>query len=228
MAYTVKQLQHDKLIARDGAIGSVTDVYFDDARWGVRYFVVDTGEWLPGRRVLISPASVDGVSEQALRVNLTREQVESAPHVDSDRPVSRQYEIAHAAHFGYPYYWTGPFLWGVAGVPIPGTPPHPVMSARQPEAERAAQAQLEQGDSHLRSSAEIIGYDIEATDGTLGEVADFGVDERTWAIREVVIDTKKWWPGGEVRVAPQEVASIDWNEGKMHLRLTREELRARR
>jgi hypothetical protein len=40
--------------------------------------------------------------------------------------------------------------------------------------------------------------------------------------------TRKWWPGGEVRVAPLEVERIDWNEGKMHLRLTREELRARR
>jgi hypothetical protein len=227
---TVKNLQGDRLIARDGPIGSVSDVYFDDERWGVRYLVVDTGEWLPGRRVLISPASVEagGVSAQALRVGLTREQVKSAPDVDSDRPVSRQYEIAHAAHFGYPYYWSGPMLWGAAGVPIAGTPPHPAMSARPADVERAAQVQVEEGDSHLRSGAEVIGYDIEARDGTIGEVADFAVDERTWAIRDVIVDTRRWWPGSEVRVAPQEVERIDWNEGRMHLRVTREELKARR
>lgn len=230
MTQTVKNLQGDRLIARDGAIGSVADVYFDDERWGVRYLVVDTGEWLPGRRVLISPSCVepDGVSAEALRVALTREQVKSAPDIDSDRPVSRQYEIAHAAHFGYPYYWSGPLLWGAAGVPIVGTPPHPAMSPRQPEAERAVQAELEKGDSHLRSSAEVIGYAIEARDGTLGRVADFAVDDHTWAIREVIVDTRTWWPGGEVRVAPQEVERIDWGEGKMHLRVTREELKARR
>lgn len=217
MTQTVKNLQGDRLIARDGPIGSVADVYFDDERWGVRYLVVDTGEWLPGRRVLISPASVEpgGLSAQAVRVDLTRAQVENAPDIASDRPVSRQYEIAHAAHFGYPYYWSGPLLWGAAGVPMAGTPP-------------PAQDSVESGDSHLRSGAEIIGYDIEARDGTLGEVADFAVDERTWAIRDVIVDTRKWWPGGEVRVAPQEVERIDWNEGKVHLRVTREELRARR
>jgi hypothetical protein len=231
MTQTVRRLQGDRLIARDGAIGSVADVYFDDERWGVRYLVVDTGEWLPGKRVLISPASVeaDGVSDQAVRVGLTREQVKNAPDIDADRPVSRQYEIAHAAHFGYPYYWSGPMLWGAAGVPLAGSPPHPAMSPRREDAERAAQRELDEaGDSHLRSGAEVIGYDIEARDGMLGEVADFAVDERTWAIRDVIVDTRKWWPGGEVRVAPQEVEHIDWGEGKVRLRLTRDELMARR
>jgi hypothetical protein len=84
------------------------------------------------------------------------------------------------------------------------------------------------GDSHLRSGAEIIGYEIEARDGRLGEVADCALDERTWAICDVIVDTRTWWPGGEVRVAPREVERIEWNEGRMHLRVTREELKARR
>jgi uncharacterized protein YrrD len=227
---TVKNLQGDRLIARDGPIGSVHDVYFDDERWGVRYLVVDTGEWLPGRHVLISPASLEagGVTDQAVRANLTRAQIESAPDADSDRPVSRHYEMAHAAHFGYPYYWSGPMLWGAAGVPLVGTPPHPAMSARQADAERAAQAEVRKGDCHLRSGAEVIGYDLEARDGTLGQVADLVVDQRSWAIRDVIVDTRKWWPGGEVRIAPREVERIDWHEGKLHVRLSRDELRARR
>ena len=230
MTQTVKNLQGDRLIARDGAIGSVEDVYFDDERWGVRYLAVDTGEWLPGRRVLISPASVAsvGVSAQALHVGLTREQGKSAPPIDSDRPLSRQHEIAHAGHFGYPYYWGGPMLWGAAGVPLAGTPPHPAMSPRRRDAEAAAQAELEQGDCHLRSAAEVIGYDVEGRDGPLGAVADFAVDERTWAIRDVIVDTRLWWPGGEVRLAPRKVERIDWSEGKVHVRVTRKELKARR
>jgi sporulation protein YlmC with PRC-barrel domain len=230
MMQTVKNLQGDRLIARDGAIGAVEDVYFDDDRWAVRYLVVDTGTWLPGRRVLISPASVapGGVAEGQVRVELSRDQVQSAPPIDADRPVSRQYEMAHAAHFGYPYYWSGSMLWGAAGVPLAGTPPHPAMSPRRADAEKAVQRELERGDSHLRSGAEVIGYDVQARDGELGKVADFVVDEHTWAIHDVVVDTRKWWPGGEVRIAPQEVEHIDWSEGKVHVRVSKEELKARR
>lgn len=230
MKQTVRELQGDTIHARDGALGAVQDVYFDDERWGVRYLVVDTGTWLPGRQVLISPTSIDSASPDAsaVRVNLTRDQVKGAPGIESDRPVSRQYEMAHAAHFGYPYYWSGPLLWGA--VAAPGSPlaagTAGSLGPGQSAAKRAAEEELAQADSHLRSGAEVIGYDIEARDGAIGAVEDFVVDERTWAISDVVVDTRKWWPGGQVRIAPSEVERIDWNGRKMHLRLTREQVKA--
>lgn len=219
MAHTIKELKGDEVLARDGRIGSVDDVYFDDERWAVRYLVVDTGGWLPGKRVLISPASVQPELSSGgnLRLGLIREQVERAPDAESDRPVSRQYEMAHAAHFGYPYYWSGPLLWGAAAYPVP--------SAAGGEAGHPAQQAVEDGDPHLRSGAEVIGYAIEASDGSIGEVQDFILDEKTWAIRDVVVDTMKWWPGGHVRVHPEYVERIDWHERKMHLRLTRDEVK---
>jgi sporulation protein YlmC with PRC-barrel domain len=218
---TVRELEGDEILATDGAIGSVEDVYFDDERWGVRYLVVDTGTWLPGRRVLISPASVNaqGSDARTVLVNLTREQVQKAPDADSDRPVSRQYEMAHAAHFGYPYYWTGPYMWGHAAYPGRA-------SRGQDQAELATTlTELAQGDSHLRSGKEVIGYTIEARDGVIGEVQDFVVDEKTWAISEVVVDTRKWWPGGHVLVQPEYVEGIDWHARTMRLRLTRDEVK---
>ena len=139
MAQTIKELQGDTVMAADGTIGLVDDVYFDDERWGVRYFVVDTGGWLPGKRVLVSPASVDGEASggDQLRVRLTREQVERAPDAESDRPVSRQMELKHAAHFGYPYYWNGPLLWGASAFPVgpyADVPAEPSLSPSQAEA----------------------------------------------------------------------------------------------
>ena len=231
MGQSVKDLQGEDILADDGRIGLVDDVYFDDERWGVRYFVADTGGWLPGKRVLLSPASVDpeGSGGNALRVKLTREQVERAPDAESDRPISRQYEIRHAAHFGYPYYWGGPLLWGMSATPAGphGARPSadPSVSPGREDAEAAAQRAVEEGDAHLRSSAEVIGYDIEARDGSLGEVEDFIVDEKTWGIRDVVIDTTKWWPGGHVRISPDDVERIDWENRTMHVRLTRDELK---
>jgi sporulation protein YlmC with PRC-barrel domain len=210
MLQTVKDLKGDKIMAIDGHIGSVEDVYFDDIGWAVRYLVVNTSDWLPGKRVLVSPAAIDaGASgDEQVRVRISRDQVERAPDAINERPVSRQKEMAHAAHFGYPYYWGGsPELWGASGVPA------------------GAQALLEQGDSHLRSGAEVIGYAIEARDGAIGEVQDFVVDEGTWAIRGVVVDTKKWWPGGLVQVRPADIERIDFDAHKVRLRLTRDEVK---
>jgi sporulation protein YlmC with PRC-barrel domain len=228
MRQTVKELQGDVIMATDGHIGSVEDVYFDETDWAVRYLVVNTSDWLPGKRVLVSPAAIDAgaSSDEQVRVRISREQVERAPDAINERPVSRQKEMAHAAHFGYPYYWgSSPELWGATGVPTRPPAGEPSVGASRPEAERAAQALLEQGDSHLRSGAEVIGYGIEARDGAIGDVQDFVVDEDTWAIDGVVVDTKKWWPGGLVQVRPRDVERIDWDEHKLHLRLTRDEVK---
>jgi hypothetical protein len=116
-------------------------------------------------------------------------------------------------------------LWGAVGVPVAPVPAKPVMKSSQAQAERAAQEQVEGGDPHLRSGREVIGYVIEARDGTIGELDDFVVDENDWAIRDVVVDTRKWWPGGQVQVHPEYVERIDWGERRMHLRLTRDEVK---
>ena len=96
------------LRAVDGEVGRVRDLYLDDRRWTARYLVVDTGRWLRGRRVLVSPASVlvaDG-RRRYLRVNLTRSEVLGGPDVDVERPVSRQHEIAFHEYYGIPFYWS--------------------------------------------------------------------------------------------------------------------------
>ena len=93
MLRSIKQLYGNKLGASDGEIGHVKDFYFDDQNWAVRYLVADTGSWLPGRQVLISPHSLGRLdqAEKILRVNLTRKQIENSPSIESHKPVSRQY-----------------------------------------------------------------------------------------------------------------------------------------
>jgi hypothetical protein len=92
--------------ATDGDVGSIDDVYFDDHSWTVRYFVVNTGDWLPGRKVLISPAAITSIDATGHRLvsDLSRQRVKDSPPVDTSRPVSRQYEIAAASYYGHPYY----------------------------------------------------------------------------------------------------------------------------
>jgi uncharacterized protein YrrD len=86
--------------AHDETIGKVKDVYFDDRHWTVRYLVVSTGSWLTGRQVLLSPYALVTVNdhEQNIVANLTKKQIEDSPSLNSDKPVSRQFE---ESYYGY-------------------------------------------------------------------------------------------------------------------------------
>src|SRR5580692_8482045 len=104
MAQSIKQLYGKELGATDGEIGHVKDFYFDDQNWTIRYLVVDTGSWLSGRQVLISPHALGRLDqgEKILRVNLTRKQIEESPSIAMHKPVSRQYEEEYYKYYGWP------------------------------------------------------------------------------------------------------------------------------
>lgn len=215
MLHNVKDIRGDKIAARDGEIGSVDEVYFDDEDWRVRYFVVDTGGWLAGRKVLISPVSVDRSQsdEHAIAVGLSREQVEHSPGIEADKPVDRQLEEAHARYYGYSLYWASPEMAGMTTLERSGE------SARElKKAERKAER------SHLRSSDEVIGYSIHAADGRIGHVEDLRIDDRNWAVSDLVVDTRDWLPGKKVLVPPSAVENIDWSTREVRLRMSREDV----
>jgi len=119
MLYGFVKLNGLPVEATDGDVGKVKDIYFDDHRWAVRYPVVETGSWLAGRKVLISPISVKSIDREKniARVGLTQQQVRASPNIDTDKPVSRQHERDFFDYYGYPYYWSGPRLWGTASYP---------------------------------------------------------------------------------------------------------------
>jgi uncharacterized protein YrrD len=223
MLYSARQLNGWTLAARDGSIGHAREVYFDDDRWVIRHVVADTGGWLSGRKVLISPHAVERLDadQGELKLSLTRRQVEDAPGIETDQPVSRLQETSYYDHYGYPYYWAGSGLWG--GAEYPMTPD--VFSARDRAATERMEAPREAADPHLRSSDEVRGYRIEATDGDIGHIEDFLFDERTWQIRCVVVDTQNWLPGRLVLLSPQSITDIDWNRQHVKVRVPREAVR---
>jgi len=232
----IADLTGDAILARDGRIGAVDDLYFDDEKWVVRYLVVDTGNWLPGRRVLISPASLEPPEDRRdpLQADLTREQVERAPGTSEHPPISRTLEEAHAKYYGYTYYWAGPYLWGASPVPHAALPPVAGASAPQRAEATASRARhaadlhaAEQRahESHLRSASEVAGYRIRASDGELGRVEDFVIDDADWSVAEMVVDTSVWLPGGKVLVPPAAISGIDWERGEVRVRLSRDGLR---
>ena len=195
MLHSVIDMYGCRIQAIDGRIGKVEEFYFDDRDWTVRYLVVDTGDWLPGRRVLISPLSVGqpNPSDNSLPVGLTVEQVENSPIMGQDEPVSRQHRTQLHLYYGWPIDWDD--------------------------------ATEEAGDPHLRSTKEVAGYYIQARDDEVGHVEDFIVDDETWIMRWMVVDTRNWLPGRKVLVAPKWIQAVDWVERKVNVDLLRETIK---
>jgi hypothetical protein len=208
--------------ATDGELGTVNQFYFDDETWAIRYLIVDTGGWLGGRRVLISPISVVQTDWEAKRLDvaLTKRQVEHSPQIDTHKPVSRQHEAAYVGYYGYPYYWGGPYLWGAAAYPAGlATPPTASTEAM------AARIRRESTDSHLRSGEAVTGYNIEAADGEIGHVDGFVVDDEAWAIRYMEVATRNWWPGKKILLSPAWIERVSWTDSKVYVGLSREAIK---
>jgi uncharacterized protein YrrD len=226
MLRSIKKLEHFRIVATDSEVGSVTDTYFDDEEWVVRYLIVEASDWLHHRKVLISPHAVTSVdwNARAIGTNLSRMQIQDSPSIDTDKPVSRQHESEYHRYYGYPEYWSAsPYSpWGampiarpVGEMPVWGDQPRPTEVVPEPS-----------GDEHLRSSRHVIGYHIEASDAAIGHVEDFLFDDQGWAIRYAIIDTRNWLPGKHVLLPPERIRKVNWAERSVFVDMSREAVRS--
>jgi hypothetical protein len=211
--------------ATDGEIGHVTDFFFDDEAWVIRYLVVETGSWLMSRKVLISPFSVMQADwmHKRLPVRINRNQVKNSPDIDTEKPVSRQHEMSYSDYYGYPYYWGGSGFWG-DGLDFPVVASGgDGLSAM--EVAKIAAAQHANDDPHLRSCNSVIGHHIHARDGDIGHVQGMLVDEDSWALRYLVVDTTNWWGGHQVLISPNWIEAISWTDSNVFVNLNRQAIK---
>lgn len=206
----IQELKGFTLHAQDGGLGRLKEVYFDDSSWRVRYLVVETGNWLTGRSVLVTPEALGPLHEGkwTLHVELTREQIKTSPSIDGEKPISRRQEEEYHRHYSWLPYWRGSLFGHLS---------------QAPERENAAESA---GDPHLRSSDEVRGYHLEARDGELGHVEDFVVDEQEWTIRYLEIATSEGWFAKKVLVAPAWIEQVNWKERKVKVDLSCEAIRS--
>ena len=216
MLIKAKSLKGSILDSLDGEIGKVIEFYFDDNHWTVRYMVADTGNWLTGRQVLISPYALAGpmIADQNIPVDLTKKQIEDSPSLNTDKPVSRQFEMEYSEYYGWPMYWGGPYMWGAY--------PNLVHDRNQ---WNAPSEKEKAWDPHLRSTDAVRGHHVQASDGEIGHVEDFIIDSDNWAIRYLIVDTHNWWPGKKVLIAPQRIDRVSWDEAKVFVNTAREVIR---
>jgi hypothetical protein len=222
MLRSIKDLEKLAIRATDGTIGRVLDFFFDDERWTIRYLVVDTGTWLPSRKVLISPIAIGRPdwAQKVLPVAVTKEQVKASPDIDTEKPVSRRHEMSYMAYYGYQDYWSGNALWGA--VPYPSSMTQVAAGPGPTSARRAAAMQPKEADPHLRSCNVVMTYNVEASDGDIGHVDGMLVDEETWAVRYLIVNTSNWWLGHHALIAPEWIDDVRWSDATVSVNLTRQ------
>jgi uncharacterized protein YrrD len=204
--------------AKDGVIGEVTEFYFDDQTWTVRYLIVKTGSWLSGRKVLISPvALIKGARQNGFfPVNLTKEQIMNSPDIDTDEPVSRRHEIELYNYYAWDNYWGSGFYGGGYMLPAGSFAPF----EQEIEKASAGADRQPEGEQHLRSSERVTGYHIHAANGDIGHVADFILEENGWKINFIVVDTHNWIGGKKVLIGVKHIKEIEWENSKLFLDIT--------
>jgi uncharacterized protein YrrD len=211
MLNNVNDLKNYKLNSLDGELGKTKELYFDDRYWTIRYLVADTGSWFSQNLVLISPYALKNVNkdEENITIDLTKKQIEESPSADKHMPVSRQFEEKYHAYYGFPMYWTAQNVWGT------------YQNIERDSKKWTKSSGNEQSwESHLSSTHDVIGFDIQAIDGEVGHVLDFIIDDETWQIRYLIIDTGDWWPAKKVLISPKWIERVSWDESKIFVNLT--------
>jgi len=211
MLRSAKSLHDYHVQATDGNVGRVKDFLFDSREWVVRYAVVETSEWHRGKMVLLIPGVLGAPSTegQILPVDLTRDQVENSPDIEADKPISRQHEVELFEYYGRSPYW--------------GSSPDDRVAHRESTEERAETPP--RGNPNLASMRAATGYAIRARDGPVGHVEDFIIEDESWIVRYIVVNTRHWLGGQHVIVSPEWVEGIDWEARTVSLSLSRGEVK---
>lgn len=217
MLRSLTALEGYSLIATDAEIGHCRDFLIDDEHWTVRYMVARTGPWLLGREVLVSPPLMEPPlwEAHAIPLKIDRKQLEECPPLDSDAPVSRRYEKVYHDFFAVPYYWMGNGLWGNYG--------YPGLMVPQPEPRELPEEDEEQ--THLRSVRELTGYTILTGDeADVGHLADFIVDDESWAVRFLVLDSSHLPFSKKQLLATDWITAVSWVDRELRLDVTADQL----
>jgi hypothetical protein len=227
MLWNASAIKGYTIEASDGEIGTVADLLFDDRTWTTRWLVVSTGNWFLRHKVLL-PLSALGkpdAEQRQFSVQLTRQQVKDSPDADTDLPISRHVEANVFNYYGANPYWTSGFALESNAIATPLVLP---LSRNDtgPRARSGTDAVPQDGDPDLRSTDAIIGYHIAATDGEIGHVEDFLVDDADWRLRYMTVDTKNWLPGQRVLLSPRQIKEIDWSNKRIRVDVDREKIKS--
>lgn len=220
MNRSVKHLHTYTLVARDGELGSIREMYFDDKNWTIRYLISDLERFPEKDKAAISPVSVEDIDWKngTIRVDLPKNVVADSPEVDVEKPFNRSKERQLNSYYHFPTYWSGIGLWG--NHVYPG-----LLAEESPTEEEERSGGDQENRVYVHRAKEACGYTIEATDGEIGHVEDLVIEEKTWEIQFLVIDTRNWLPGKKVIVDTHWLDEVNWQDGTVKVSLPRNAIR---
>lgn len=222
MKYSLKDLKSCKIITTDDADGKVKDILFDENTWIIRYIEADFGMTFASRRLLIPRGLLKEVNlkDKAINISLTSDELKNCPKPEDDKPISRIFEEQLNRHYGTDIYWQNPdynTYGGTSFGPYYNTPriigTTPPIVADDPENKMK---------TSLQNFNEVEGYSIHVSDGKLGHVEDFIVDDNIWQITFLIIDTSSWPWGKKVILPVNQVETIDFGFREARLNLNSE------
>jgi len=215
MLYFSSELKTYHVEATDGELGKILDVYFDDKKWAVRYAVLDTRKWLPGRRVILSPTAFVHLNkeERKLEVVHDKETVRNSPEISEESFISSDIEHSLSGYYGWSRYWMGNMLWGEQEQPILPT----LETAATHGLEIETQVTVPQ-DYGLRSEEETLGFKVHASDGGLGKVADLIFDDEYWKVQYIIVQDNDVLEGSFYAIRPEDLQSVAWFEEDMYVK----------
>lgn len=202
--------------ARDGIVGSLDDFLMDDRTWAIRYAVIDTGKWLPGRKIIMAHSGMGEPDwpSRTIPLNVTKAEIEAAPTLAQARPVSRQYEEYLFQHYNWAPYW-GPGAAGGMGFPV---------TSNETAATSPRSDEFKKGDPHLRSFNELRGYKLVAHGEKAGRIDNFMCYDETWEIPFLVASVGGWFHQKSLMVPTSHISNISFPDREMDIRLDREAL----
>ena len=222
MLWNASALKGYAIEATDGPLGTVSDFLFNDSSWVVRWLVVETGRWRKNRQVLLPPSVLGKRSRmrKGFSVDLARNSVKNSPSISVDEPVSRQMETEIYSHYGWPPYWLTEHSMG-------GTLPSAMLTAplyvagSRPADSKSARGEPRASDRHLRSTTDVSDYRVHASDGEIGKIDDFLIDDTDWGVSYIKADAGSWWSRRYVLLTPRSVMTIAWDTRQVNLAVSR-------
>ena len=224
MFYLTSALKKFNIHASDGEMGKVKDLYFDDNKWAIRYAVVDTRKWLPGRRVLLSPTSFLTLNEadNFLEIKYDKETVKSSPSIPDESIITKDVENSLVGYYGWTQYWTGNMLWGPNDYPLEQFKKHENVQLREEPIDSGL-------DYELRSENETLGFKVHANDGKIGTVADMVYDDENWKLRYIIVQSSESLTAEKYYLfETSAIESADWFEKDIYIKASLAEVKAKK
>lgn len=210
MQRNINSLTGYTMVATDGEIGNIIEFYFDDETWFVRYLILKTGDWLAGRKILISPDALKKTSwtTGVFSVNISKEQIRDSPNIDTNKPVYRSQEIELYAHYDWESDWGSQFYEGGS---MGKSNAVPVLDREILTSAEKADIRSNQN-LHLRSTAKVLNFRIHSTDGEIGPLVDFVMDDQTWQILFLVAKIRKSPNDKKILIPVEHIRKVEWEQ----------------